>query len=74
VHTWDLARAADQDELLDAHAVEYAWTWMQVAGDGLRASGSFGPAVPPPAGADTQTRLLCFLGRDARGRSPSTGG
>jgi uncharacterized protein (TIGR03086 family) len=63
VHTWDLARATQQDERLDAHAVEYAWTWMQVAGDNLRASGSFGPAVPPPDGADTQTRLLCFLGR-----------
>jgi uncharacterized protein (TIGR03086 family) len=63
VHTWDLARATRQDEGLDVSAVEYAWTWMQVAGDNLRASGSFGPAVPPPDGADTQTRLLCFLGR-----------
>ena len=25
--------------------------------------GAFGPAVEPPAGADTQTKLLCFLGR-----------
>jgi uncharacterized protein (TIGR03086 family) len=63
VHTWDVARATGQDERLDAGAVDYAWTWMQLAGDNLRASGSFGPAVPPPPGADNQTLLLCFLGR-----------
>jgi uncharacterized protein (TIGR03086 family) len=63
VHTWDLARATGQDERLDERAVEVAWTWMQPAGDTLRASGAFGPAVEPPAGADTQTKLLCFLGR-----------
>jgi uncharacterized protein (TIGR03086 family) len=65
VHTWDIARATGQDERLDTGAVDYAWTWMQVAGDNLRASGSFGPAVPPPSDADTQTLLLCFLGRAA---------
>jgi uncharacterized protein (TIGR03086 family) len=63
VHTWDLARATGQDERLDPHAVEVAWTWMEPAGDRLRASGAFGPAVTPPPDADTQTRLLCFLGR-----------
>jgi uncharacterized protein (TIGR03086 family) len=63
VHTWDLARATGQDERLDEHAVAVAWTWMQPAGDTLRASGAFGPAVEPPVGADTQTKLLCFLGR-----------
>jgi uncharacterized protein (TIGR03086 family) len=65
VHTWDIARATGNDERLDAGAVGYAWLWMQKAGDNLRASGSFGPAVPPPPGADTQTVLLCFLGRPA---------
>jgi len=33
------------------------------AGETLRASGAFGPAIEPPDGADTQTKLLCFLGR-----------
>lgn len=65
VHTWDIARATGQDERLDAGAVDYAWMWMQDAGDNLRASGSFGPALPPPPHADTQTLLLCFLGRAA---------
>jgi len=63
VHTWDVARATGQDERLDPHAVQTAWTWMVPAGDRLRASGGFGPPVPPPPGADTQTLLLCFLGR-----------
>jgi len=65
VHTWDLARATGQDEQLDGRAVEFAWTWMEPAGERLRASGDFGPAVQPPPHADLQTRLLCFLGRDA---------
>jgi uncharacterized protein (TIGR03086 family) len=66
VHTWDVARATGQDERLDADAVAVAWTWMQTAGDRLRASGAFGPPVTPPAGdADVQTLLLCFLGRAA---------
>ena len=69
VHTWDLARATGQDEHLDTRAVEFAWTWMEPAGERLRASGDFGPAVVPPADAETQIRLLCFLGRDA-GRRP----
>ena len=64
VHTWDLARATGQDERLDARAVEFAWTWMEPAGERLRASGDFGPAVVPASDADAQTRLLCFLGRD----------
>jgi len=66
VHTWDLARASSQDEHLDARAVEFAWQWMEPAGERLRASGDFGPAVDPPADTDRQTQLLCFLGRDAR--------
>jgi uncharacterized protein (TIGR03086 family) len=63
VHTWDVARATGQDEHLDDGAVEIAWSWMEPAGDRLRANGAFGPAVTPVEGANTQTRLLCFLGR-----------
>jgi len=71
VHTWDLARATGQDERLDVPAVEFAWEWMEPAGERLRASGDFGPAVAPPADADLQARLLCFLGRDAQPRPAS---
>lgn len=66
VHTWDLARGTGQDERLDVAAVEFAWTWMEPAGERLRASGDFGAAVEPPSDADAQAQLLCFLGRDAR--------
>jgi hypothetical protein len=57
VHAWDVARATRQDEQLDDRAVEIAWLWMEPASDRLRASGAFGPAVPPAEGADTQTQL-----------------
>ena len=65
VHTWDIARATGQDERLDPAVVEIAWRWMEPAGDRLRVAGGFGPAIAAPVDADTQTQLLCFLGRDA---------
>ncbi len=34
-------------------------------GDKLRSPGAFGPEIEPPADADAQTKLLCFLGRPA---------
>lgn len=66
-HTWDLARAAGLDEVLDGEEVA-----RQVAGleamppeveQGMRDSGHYGPRVPVPDDADPQTRLLAFLGR-----------
>ena len=63
VHTWDLARATGQAEQLDAPAVTYAFTMLAPADEQLRGPGSFGPKIEPPAGADEQTRFLCFLGR-----------
>ena len=33
--------------------------------DAMRGPGAFGPELTPPEGADTQTRLLAFLGRQA---------
>ncbi len=63
VHTWDLARAAGIDERLDETAVLRAQQAVEPLGDAIRAGGTFGPAVEPPAGADAQARLLCYLGR-----------
>ena len=63
VHTWDLARAAGQDERLDADAVTIAFDGIRPADEAIRGAGGFGPKVEPPAGADEQTRFLCFLGR-----------
>jgi len=37
---------------------------MQPLDELLRASGQYGAAVPVPADADAQTRLIGFIGRD----------
>ncbi|MGQ0844276.1 MAG: TIGR03086 family metal-binding protein [Sporichthyaceae bacterium] len=65
VHTWDLARATGQDDRLDPAGVAHAFATLQGFGEGIRAGGAFGPAIEPPAGADEQTRLVCFCGRRA---------
>jgi uncharacterized protein (TIGR03086 family) len=63
VHSWDIARATRQDERLDPAAVTYSFEMLAPNDDAIRGAGGFGPKVDPPAGADEQTRFLCFLGR-----------
>ncbi|MFM7292098.1 MAG: TIGR03086 family metal-binding protein [Planctomycetia bacterium] len=63
VHTWDLARAVGGDEALDSDDVARAYAVMQPMDAVIRAPGVFGPKVPVPEGADAQTELLHFLGR-----------
>ncbi len=63
VHTWDLARAAGLDETLDADIVHDMLLGMEPLDDMLRASGQYGPKAEVPAGADEQTRLIAFTGR-----------
>jgi uncharacterized protein (TIGR03086 family) len=64
LHTWDLARATDQDDRLDpgycATLLEGMEPWDEI----LRSSGQYGPRVPVPGDADAQDRLLGFIGRD----------
>ena len=64
LHTWDLARATGQDEQLDPDTCAQLLEGMQPIEELLRSSGQYGPAVPVPADADVQTRLLAFIGRD----------
>jgi uncharacterized protein (TIGR03086 family) len=64
MHTWDLARATGQDETLDTEMCATLVSGMEPMDEMLRASGQYGPAVPVPAGADPQTRLIGFIGRD----------
>jgi uncharacterized protein (TIGR03086 family) len=64
LHTWDLARATGQDETLDPEMCGEMLAGMEPLDDLLRSSGQYGPAVPVPAGADVQTRLIGFIGRD----------
>jgi uncharacterized protein (TIGR03086 family) len=64
MHTWDLARATGQDARLDPGFCAQLLAGMQPIEQILRSSGQYGPRVDVPAGADTQTRLLGFIGRD----------
>lgn len=63
VHTWDLARAAGVDVLLDGSYAEALHGAMAPNSDALRAPGLFGPAVDTDS-ADPVDRLVAFLGRD----------
>jgi len=63
VHTWDLARATGQTVTLDPEIVHDMLVGMEPLDEMLRASGQYGPRVDVPAGADEQTRLIAFTGR-----------
>lgn len=63
VHTWDLARATGQDETLDPDEVHRMFEGMEPMDEMLRQSGQFGPRVEAPPGADEQTQLIAFTGR-----------
>ncbi|MGQ0574438.1 MAG: TIGR03086 family metal-binding protein [Pseudonocardia sp.] len=64
MHTWDLARATGQGDRLDPHLCAELLAGMETMEEAIRASGQFGVRVPVPAGADPQTALLGFIGRD----------
>lgn len=63
VHGWDLARATGLDETLDPDEVRRLHEAMLPMDEAMRGPGAFGPKIDPPADADEQTKLLCFLGR-----------
>jgi uncharacterized protein (TIGR03086 family) len=64
MHTWDLARATGQDDRLDPGFCAELLDGMEPMEDVMRSSGQYGARVEVPAGADAQTRLLGFIGRD----------
>ena len=63
VHTWDLARATGQDETLDPQEVHDFLGGIEPWDAALRSSGHYGARVPVADGADEQTRLIAFTGR-----------
>jgi len=63
VHSWDVARAVGADDHLDPKICAVLVAGLP-ADDRLERSGMYAPAVPVPAGADPQSRLLARLGRD----------
>jgi uncharacterized protein (TIGR03086 family) len=63
VHTWDLARATGGDETLNPETASIVLERLKPNDEVLRSSGTFGPKVDPPPGADAAVELLCFTGR-----------
>ncbi len=64
IHTWDLARAIGADEKLPEDFCQAALGMLQsLPAEALRQPGRFDAAIEPPEGADAQTQLLCFTGR-----------
>lgn len=65
IHTWDLATAVGTDVTLDPQLCESALQSLVPMDAMIRRAGVFGAKVEAPAGADIQTQMLCFTGRDA---------
>jgi uncharacterized protein (TIGR03086 family) len=64
-HTWDMARTAKVDERLDPTLVKHTMaTWKAMPDSVLRMPGMMAAKVKSPAGADAQTKMLNFLGRE----------
>lgn len=64
LHTWDLAVATGQDRTLDPALVEACVAmFLPDMPERGRAAGLVGPAVPVPADAPAQDRLLAAMGR-----------
>ncbi len=63
IHNWDLSRATGQDERLDPAEVNAVLDALAPMDEMLRGPNAFGPRIEPPADADEQTKLLCFVGR-----------
>jgi len=63
VHTWDLARATGGDETLNPETAAIVLEGLKPNDEILRSTGTFGPRIDPPAGADPAVELLCFSGR-----------
>jgi uncharacterized protein (TIGR03086 family) len=64
IHTWDLARATNQDEKLDPQAVTATMELLRPLDQSIRGEGMFGPRIEPAPGADEQTQLLNYCGRE----------
>jgi uncharacterized protein (TIGR03086 family) len=63
LHSWDLARATGSDERIDPDTAAVVLEFLKPNDEILRSTGTFGPAIEPPPGADAAVELLCFSGR-----------
>jgi len=70
MHTWDLARATGQEDRLDPDFCAALLGGMEPIEELMRSSGQYGPRVPVKDDADSQTRMLGFIGRDPQWAPP----
>jgi len=63
VHGWDLAKATKQETTLPRELVEAAYSMFSPRFADLSKTPAFKPAVPVPASASTQDKLIAGLGR-----------
>jgi uncharacterized protein (TIGR03086 family) len=63
LHTWDLARGTGGDERIDPDSAAVVLEFLKPNDEILRSTGTFGPKIEPPPGADAGVELLCFTGR-----------
>lgn len=64
IHSWDLAKATGQDATLPADLVDASYA-IVLPRKGQMPAPAFAAEVDVPEDADTQTKLLGMLGRDA---------
>jgi uncharacterized protein (TIGR03086 family) len=60
-HAWDIGHALSANLCIDEDLISVSNGWARK--HILRAPGFFGPELPAPANADTQTQWLAYLGR-----------
>ena len=66
IHTWDVARAARVDDMLDPGAVAVVLAGFLVGDGPVRAPGRYAEAVEADGVTTEQDRLIAFTGRDPR--------
>ena len=70
MHSWDVGRAVGIDVELDPEVAAAALEMGEQAGEGLQASGMFGPPVPVADDATVADRMLGVFGRDPEWKAP----
>jgi uncharacterized protein (TIGR03086 family) len=63
LHTWDLARATDQDATMPTGLAEASYDFIHGRFTDEQRKGMFKPEVPVGADASAQDRLLGYMGR-----------
>lgn len=70
VHAWDVANPVGIEDTISDADLDFVEAFLEQMGDNIRMEGVCGPAVPVPADADRQTRVLAQLGRVAGSPRP----